>query len=292
MGCRFEALIGISRSGMSGVECAAIGEEIRDLVLDWHARLSVFEPRSIVSKINRATAHEPVAVDSELFTLLVLCDQIRESTNGVFNIAAGTLMESYGFREHQIPDMQDLTLDSAFELDKSRHTIRKADDRVRLDFGAIAKGYVMDLMKDELLEHGIADAFVHGGTSSTMALGLGLDGQEWRVDLGDGLQAVLGDLSLAVSEIHGRTIECDGNTVGHVMNPLTLSPADGPVQRVACIHESAAMSDAISTACSVSPELIDSLIVQSKDNLCTLVIFEEDKPPKIHDPLEVVMSKG
>lgn len=288
MGCRFEILIDIDRSSMDRGGCVAVCEDVRELVLDWHHRLSLFEPCSIVSLINRADQGVAMMVDDEMLELLSLCERLRTETDGAFNIAAGTLMKAHGFRVDVLDDLRDLDLNNAFELDASRRTITKADTRVSLDFGAIGKGFVLDLVRLELEELGISHAFVHGGTSSILAMGSGLDDQAWTVRIDDGLDVKLNDLSMGVSEKDGRIVESQGVRTGHLMNPATMEPASSELTSVVCVHRSAAIADAYSTACSVSPSLIDRL----GDESCTLVALRAEDEPILHDPLGVVCFKS
>lgn len=286
MGCRFEILIGTERSMLSKVECAAACEEVRDLVLDWHARLSVFDPRSIVSEINRSKSGVAVTLDSEMFEFCRMCERMRERTDGAFNIAAGTLMNAHGFREGTVECLEGLSIDDAFVLDEDLQTITKRDDRIMLDFGAIAKGFVLDLIRDEFAELGIKDAFVHGGTSSVLAIGQDPNAGSWRCRIGDGVDVLLTELTMGVSEIRGRVVEVNDRVDGHVMDPRAMGPVRNGVSRVVCIHESGAVADAYSTACSVSPELITRL----SSDPCTLIVFDKDSTVTMHDPLGVVRS--
>ncbi len=288
MGCRFEVLIGTQRSVLSGVECAAACEEVRDLVLDWHNRLSVFDPRSIVSEINRSKSGVAISLDAEMFMLCSLCERMRERTDGAFHIAAGTLMHAHGFRDQGIEDLDGLSLDDAFVLDEASQTITKSDDRIVLDFGAIAKGFVLDLIREEFAELGVMDAFVHGGTSSALAIGRDFDGGSWASRVGEGVDVELGGYAMGVSEIGGRVVENDGQVSGHVMDPRSMGPARNGVTRVVCVHESGAAADAYSTACSVSPELAPRL----SEDPCTLIVFGEDSVVSMHDPLGVVRSSS
>lgn len=288
MGCRFEVLIGTERSGMGRTECVAVGEEVRELVLAWHHRLSVFEHGSIVSRINRARAGEVIPLDDELFALCALSERMRVATNGVFNIAAGTLMEAHGFRDNPIDDLHGLSLEHAFVLDESNQTIMKSDDRVRLDFGAIAKGHVLDLVREELEELGIVDAFVHGGTSSAIGMGTG-GGSGWVIDVGDGVRVSLAGYALGVSEIGGRVVERDGVSHGHVMDPRAMSSANSTISRVACVHRSCAVADALSTAVGIETDFLGP---HAEADLCTLVVFEGEGSPRIVDPLGVVQNKS
>lgn len=271
-------LIDVNRSGMNRAECGAVCEEMRDLVLDLHTRLSVFEYQSIVSRLNRANADEAIMIDNDLLCLVKLCEQLRITTQGTFDIAAGTLMDVHGFR-HQSVDIQGLSLGNSLVLDESHGTIRKSDDRISIDFGAIAKGYALDLVHEEMLELGIQRAFVHGGTSSSLGLGQG-----WSVEVGNGMRIALDGLSMGVSEIGSRSISTGDSKIGHVMDPRTMRPASHSAERVICVHSSAAIADAYSTACSVDPDLVHHL----DDKSCTLIVFDTVSEPIVHDPLGVV----
>ncbi len=286
MGCRFELLLGIDGSGLSRTDCQAATEQVRELVMEWHHRLSVFESGSLVSRINRSSAGEAVVVDDELFGLLKLSERMRVVTGGAFNIAAGTLMEAHGFRDQRVDNLDGLSLDGAVVLDEERRTVTKADDRVRLDFGGIAKGFVLDLIRDELEDLGIEHAFVHGGTSSAIGIGTS-GGSDWVVDAGDGVRVSLGGYGLGVSEIGGRVVECDGERLGHVMDPRLMSSAITNISRVACVHRSCAVADALSTALGVDGGMDEPHV---EADLCTLVIFDGGDSPRVCDPLGVVLS--
>tara|TARA_R110002072_G_scaffold42064_11_gene118021 strand:+ start:41546 stop:42487 length:942 start_codon:yes stop_codon:yes gene_type:complete len=288
MGCRFELLIGIGTSGaspgLSRGDGLAIGEELRDLVLDWHGRLSVFEPGSMVSLINHDPAGFERTIDDELFELFTLCEQMRQQTCGTFNIASGTLMHAHGFREECLEELNGLSLAQPIVLDERRRTITKTDDRIRLDLGAIAKGHMLDLIADELNEIGIANAFIHGGTSSALGLGGKPNGQPWAVRLGEGLDVQLNGHGLGVSEGASQTRMSEDSAIRHVMDPRSGLPVDNQIQRSACVHNSAAIADAYSTACTVSPELAE----QFSTDPCTMVLFGLDQATTMHDILSVV----
>jgi FAD:protein FMN transferase len=259
---------------------------MRSLVLDWHQRLSVFEPGSIVSRINRTPVGVGLDLDEEMFSLLDLCDQLRIKTGGAFNIGAGTLMSAHGFRAQHIDGkkIEGLDLEHAFVLDDQRRTLTRCDERVSLDLGAIAKGFVLDLIHEELIEHGIADAFVHGGTSSILALGYDLGGQVWSVELGDGQLVGLSGMAMGVSRADGRMNE--SLEFGHIMDPRTNQPSASGVIESVCVHRSAAFADALSTACSVRPELVDRVA----DTESSLLVI--DSLSRVHrcDPLGVFSS--
>ncbi|MDF1808522.1 MAG: FAD:protein FMN transferase [Phycisphaerales bacterium] len=286
MGCRFEIIVDVNRSPFDQGDCIAVCEDLRELVFDWHSRLSVFEPGSIISQINRSNSETNLVLDDDMYSLISMCEDLRIETGGMFNIAAGSLMQAHGFQNESLNDLAGLDLNKAFELDPKQQSIQKIDNRIALDFGAIAKGFVLDEIKSELIENGITNAFVHGGTSSATGIGLGQHNKHWRVDIGNNYFVELNDLSIGVSENISNTISKNGIEYGHVMNPQTLASVDNNVSRVVCIHRSATIADAYSTACCVSPSLKEKL----NNDSCSLIVFENDEEPTIFDPLGVVRT--
>lgn len=292
MGSRFEFFIDSDGAGLRGYDTQAIAEELRDLVLDWHQRLSVFEPASIASMINRTPPGSPVFLDAEMYALCALCDQIRVRTRGAFNTAAGTLMHAHGFRDSPATShytaLDTLDLEHAIILDHQRQSILRTNDRISIDFGGIAKGYVLDLIRLELEEYGIVNAFIHGGTSSIIAIGQNHKGIPWTTGIGDGYRLAFSGQAVGVSETRSQTQARGPDSIGHVMDPTSGQPVHNSIAQIVCVHTNAATADAYSTACCVDPSLIDEL----SDDPCTLIAFDSSPIPIIHDPLAVVQSLG
>lgn len=289
MGCRFEILILAALPGGSGLsrgDCQAIAEEMRELVLDWHRRLSIFEPQSITTRINRSPAGIMMDLDSDMYALCALCDHFRMKTRGAFHIAAGTLMQAHGFRfaSGKESTLDGLELENAFILDDTRQTLTKTDERVSLDFGAIAKGFVLDLIRDELDAYGVVNAFIHGGTSSLLAIGEDHLGRPWTTRVQSGCTINLAGLALGVSENRSQTIGQGHELIGHVMDPRTNLPADNTISQIVCIHPSAAAADAYATACCVSPDQINQLA----SDPCSMIAVDVSQSTHICDPLGIV----
>ncbi len=283
MGCRFEILIDARCAGHDRSSCAAIARELGELIVDWHNRLTIFHPHSLASRINRQPAGVPLRIDLDMFELCALCERLRVRTHGAFNIASGTLMHAHGFRGDRSPiDTAGLDLGQAIGLDESHLTITRNDPRIALDFGAIAKGFVLDLLGAELGGHGVANAFFHGGASSVLARGLDANDHAWSVRAG-GHDFRLGELALGVSEHESRVVDRAGQTLGHIMDPRTHAPCRNAVSLVTCAHASAAVADAYSTALSADPSLAPLLA----DDACSMLIRESEHATML-DPLGVI----
>lgn len=244
MGTRFELVLADERPEH---ELRPIGEAALACVQEWHERLSVFDPGSLVSRINAEANERPVRIDPDLLELLRACQRLHAITDGAFDVAVGSLMRHHGFRESERPPNRPAFGMHRVEIDERAMTVRFTEPGVALDFGGIAKGFAIDRALDVLRNFGITSALLHGGTSTVGALGTLPTGQPWRVRIEDcpgAPVALLRDASLSVSAPRGRLNE---QGQGHVIDPRSGNPAIG-ARLAAAIAVYSADTDAISTA--------------------------------------------
>lgn len=227
---------------------AAADEAIEEIAL-WHRRLSYFERSSDISHINAHASSAPVRLDAELFALLLECKRMHEISRGAFDPAIGGLMRAAGFRGElrNSKTLSELSRTCSFnkvELDASERTIRLMSPDVRLDLGAIGKGWAIDRAMDTLRECGVPRAFVHGGTSSAAGFGAPQDAP-WVIRVTPdrtGPLIALFDGAIGVSAPHGRVVEGSG----HVLDPR--SGGSAPLDRICVVAApDATHADALST---------------------------------------------
>ncbi len=259
MGTRFECVLG----GEPGQEAflRAAGEEALGEVLRLHALWSPFERSSAIARVNADAANGAVRVDAETFELLASAAGIHRASGGAFDPTLGALMRHLGFRGK--PSDSRAPLPSVgmehVHLDAASLTVRLGVAGLELDVGAIAKGAAIDAAAGVLRDQGVPCALLHGGTSSVLAIGAPPGQPAWRVRLGatpGDPVALLRDNALSVSAPAGRTLERDGRSLGHVIDPRTREPIAG-FRAAAVVHSLAREADAWSTALLVSGELGD-----------------------------------
>ena len=116
---------------------------------------------------------------------------------------------------------------------------------VRLDLGGVGKGHAVDRVAAVLREWGIGEALIHAGTSSVIAVG-----GPWSVALRhprDPLRGV-GQVALRDAALGASAILLNGP---HITDPRSGHPVSRPGSWVRV--SSAALADALSTACLVLP---------------------------------------
>lgn len=286
MATRFEIVL----HGPDAVALRAAAEEALEEVERLEDQLSLFRPTSTVAHLNARAAREPVRVEPALFRLLEQAQRLCQETSGAFDITIGPLMECWGFRGERgtVPSAKALKAACAVvgmhlvELDPDRFTVRFQRPGVRLDLGALGKGYAIERAAQLLREAGITSALLHGGTSTVCALGHPPDAHAWNVAVehpgkrpGDPplLLAVvpLVDESLSVSAVWGKSFQSDGQSYGHVIDPRTGRPASHATL-AAVVLPSATETDAFSTALLTAGRQGHDRIAALRPTMRTLVV--------------------
>jgi thiamine biosynthesis lipoprotein len=218
--------------------------------------LSRFSANSDIARINNLEPHGSVRIGLDAFQCLRLSFLYRDETDGAFDVTIGSLMDCWVGKDrsllHPTAEEVDRALRRAgmdlLALDEATMTVRAGERVPQIDLGAVGKGYGVDRAVDLLKEWGVESALVHGGTSSVYAFGqLGGDAG-WPVTLSDPL-----DPSRTIEKVLLRESGLGGSGLKkgrHIIDPRLARPAEG--RRAAwVISESAARSDALSTACMV-----------------------------------------
>ena len=128
-----------------------------------HRLMSFHEVTSDLAKLRRANAGELVELDRDTVALLRIAANLREYTNGLFNIAIGHQL----VRTRFLPRMDIVHL-GRFGGDAD--DIEIVDDchirlhrRVLIDLGGIAKGYAVDCAVAALKAAGMKNGIVNAG---------------------------------------------------------------------------------------------------------------------------------
>lgn len=225
---------------------------------EWHA----WKPGAL-TELNAAFARgEPGRATPHLLRLIEISKRLAAQSDDLFNPALGHLIRLWGFHSDELPTtppppreeiegwlakrprMADVSVDG--------NQVRSSNPAVMLDFGAVAKGYAVDLAAERLRALGIRNALVNAGGGMT-AIGQ-REGRPWRVGIrhpqGKGVLAALelrdGE-SVHTSGNYERYSEHEGIRYGHILDPRTGYPGREIVSATV-IHGDGAVADAAATA--------------------------------------------
>ena len=187
--------------------------------------------------------------DEETEKLLSISQEIKNNTQGAFDINVAPLMRIWGFyssefgeKKHRVPTTDEIS-----------EALSAAEQGIYLDFGAIAKGYCADSVVKILKDHGINSAVLSLG-GNVAAIGNNTEGQPWTVGIqspfDESIYAVVKatDKMIVTSGDYMRYFEENGKRYHHIINPKTGYPAESDLTSVTVIADNGAFADALSTA--------------------------------------------
>lgn len=191
--------------------------------------------------------------------VLSLSLKLAEKTGGAFSPCLGAVIDLWGVgSKNYVPTERELQTAlrvsdvSGIELFGDEIALRGG---ARLSFGAIAKGYASDVMRDMLLQNGVESALISLG-GNVYVHGKKPDGGMWNVAIRDpagGANDWLGSLALSDKFVissgdYERFFESGGKRYHHIIDPKTGAPAESDLTAVCVVGESGSAGDAYSTA--------------------------------------------
>mgnify|MGYP000751778499 CR=1 FL=1 len=206
------------------------------------AKYSRYRDDSIVSQINRAAGHYPVAIDAETQNLLAYADACFTQSDGLFDITSGVLRHAWNFRSGTLPSAAAVaTLVARVgwrRVERHDGAVFLPSTGMELDFGGFGKEYAVDRACELLRAHGVDHALVNLG-GDMRATGPQSDGSAWRVGIRhprrDGELLARVDLpggALATSGDYERFMIVNGVRYAHVLDPRTGWPVTQTFQSV------------------------------------------------------------
>ncbi|MBR1498753.1 MAG: FAD:protein FMN transferase [Bacteroidaceae bacterium] len=268
-----------------------LNAEIEAALQKVDASLSMFNPKSTISRINR---NETSQADEMLCEVLQLSYRVNAATGGAFDPTVAPLVNAwgFGFKEGQLPDgkqvdsLRALVGLSAIHLQGDR--IAKDKPLAVLDFSAIAKGYGVDKAAEVLRSHGIKDFMVEIG-GEVVAEGINEKGSSWRIGINKPdddststnteLQDIVGlsEGAIATSGNYRRYYISQGRKIAHTINPLTGYPAQQDILSSTVMAPTCAEADGFATAFMVLGMEEARRVLQSQPRLEAYFIYTDDE---------------
>lgn len=227
-------------------------------------KLTVNRQLSEVMSVNFAAGKHPVIVSRTVFSLIEQALNISLYPNSCFNIAIGPLVKLWkiGFKGYQVPSNAQinqqllLTNPKDIELNSTTYSVFLKKKGMEIDLGAVAKGYIADVIKNVLSHHGIAQAIINLG-GNVLAIGaspLNENGY-WHIGLrkpfsiNNELVGIIkvNNKSVVTSGIYERFFIQDDHLYHHIINPITGYPLNNELESVTVISNTSLEGDIYST---------------------------------------------
>ena len=237
---------------------ARLQETFQGMHRHWHA----WQPGEL-TRVNEALAGgEEVATSEDIVELVRRSQELERLTGGRFNPAIGALIGLWGFHTSDYPiigppperpEIEALLAGRPSTLDIRIDGLRlvSSNAAVQLDFGAVAKGYAIDIACAQLRELGIDNAIVNAGGDLRV---IGSHGDRpWRIAVrapGGGIVGSLEtgrDEAIFTSGNYERFRQEETRRYPHILDPRTGWPVED-LASVTVIADEGLLADAAATA--------------------------------------------
>ncbi|CAH6366692.1 FAD:protein FMN transferase [Pantoea agglomerans] len=217
---------------------------------------------SEVMAINHAAGQHPVVVSQPVFDLIACAHAVSLLPDSLFNLAIGPLVKCWkiGFQGHRVPSETELQARMALTnphdviLDNESRSVMLARPGMEIDLGAIAKGYIADVVQAFLRQQQVSSALINLG-GNVQTVGAPPEETGWAIGLkkpfgeADELIGVIGvnNRSVVTSGIYERYFELDGVCYHHILDPRSGYPLDNDLMSVTVISDRSLDGDIYTT---------------------------------------------
>ena len=245
-------VFGTANTVTVGIEHRKVMEEVKDVLLSLHNRMSIYESTSEISSLNHMAGSSYLSISPEIYDLIRRSVAYSKLTNGAFDITALPLKKIWQTAE-QIPT--EAQIYHAKKLVNYRNIVF-SDNKIMLkysgmgvDLGGIAKGFAVDKVVELLKIRGIATGVINFGGSVFVL------GEERSV----GIQTPFGKKGTYIGTIRVKNKAVvtsgayenyrviNGTAYQHILDPHTGYPVNNELLAVTLIGAKAEGLDALAT---------------------------------------------
>ncbi len=245
---------------------------------------STYISDSDISKINLGDSL--IVVDEHFKKVFLRSYDIWKLSKGYFDPTVGSMVNAYGFGPgNKIKNISKKQLDSLIELTgfskvslTSKGTIKKKFSNIYLDFNAIGKGYIVDVISELLISYDIKNFLIEIG-GEIIAKGKNPNtGNFWKVAIDNPNQkknrqfiktVLLKNKALATSGNYRkyRFDSLTGNKYVHTINPKNGKSFQSKILSVSVIASDCMTADAWATALMIMPIELSKSVIESIEDV-------------------------
>lgn len=232
--------------------------EAKQEVIRIEKLISSWDPNSETSRINKNAGIQPVKTSQELIRLIQRSKKISKLSQGKFDISFASIKLIWDFKKQytELPDSS--TVKKSVELIQWKNiittdsTVYLKNKGMKIDFGAIGKGYAANKAKEVMKGLGIHNGVINAG-GDLICWGSNQENKPWSIGIADPDDAKnilswldISNMAVVTSGNYEKFVTILGKKYCHIINPQTGWPTSG-LKSVTVICKDAEIADAIAT---------------------------------------------
>lgn len=252
------------------LDSSQVQQQIDESLKRINQQMSTWIKDSEISLFNKSQTTEWYPVSLEFAEVVEAAQSISKLSNGAFDITVGPLINLWGFgKDFKNNNPDDAAIAAAkanigyqqLQVRLSPPALKKQIPQLQINLSAIAKGYGVDAIADQLAAAGVNDYLVEIG-GEIRANGAKPNKSLWRIaiekpstkkrSIQQGI--LLDNTGVATSGDYRNYFEREGKRYSHTIDPETGKPITHTLASITVLHNSAMMSDGLATAIMVLGE--------------------------------------
>ena len=235
-------------------------------------------PGSDVSKINKNAGIKPVKVSPETYEVVKEAIKYSKLSDGNFDVSIGPVSDLWSIEAKEIKLETDQDGDGKNETFDKEYTVFLKKKGMKIDLGAIAKGFAADQVALYLKASEVEKAIINlGGNIKTIGdFNIGLKNPIENAN--DSFASVrVSNKSVVTSGVYERFVEKDGKKYHHILNPADGYPFDNNLLSVSIISDKSINCDALSTSAFALGLEDGKKMIESIDNVEAVFVTKDKK---------------
>lgn len=263
--------------------------------------MSNYKPESALSGLNRSAHFQAQKVPPDLYRAIEQAVKFSRLSGGKFDITVAPLVDLWkaALSGDAMPSPEQRK--QAEECVGYQKIELTAPDQItfhssclRVDLGAIGKGYAVDRAGEILQSSGIRNALIDSGGSSILAMGSPPGQTGWLVHLADPSHKIdpyvmLKDQSVSTSEQTAGSL-LGPESAGHIIDPTTGRPADSPFS-VSVITSSGTPSDGLSTTLLLLGPKVGKPVAEGMNNVSAIWLSPKAEVETVTNGAQIFFGK-
>jgi FAD:protein FMN transferase len=252
-----------------------------------------FDPASELSLWNASDKSKKIRVSNDFFSLIAVSHHLWQAGNGCFDPTTWPIKTMWQSAEKTqvlpsereiLTQLQNTGFEKVHFSDKAGKKIWADDPRIMLDFGAVAKGYAVDRVRELLIDSGASAGLVQLG-GEVSAFGDNPEGK-WQIGIQHpkvlsetwGVLAFNDRIGLSTSGNYRQPLVIGGETFYHIFSPKTGKPVSEKILGVTTASfngkASNAVLDGAATAITVAGRA-EGMALAEKLGIEVLILYEK-----------------